>query len=273
MTQTSNLGLYKPDSTDLVDVSVLNNNMDILDGDVKPDAVQYNTAQTLTSGQQAQARANIGAADSSANNALLFMGQTSISSSDDLNNYTLAGNYYATSTVAATLLNSPLTTGFALFVIYPASASSAILQIALARTGTEYRRYSLDSGVTWQTWNKVYKIDNTDIGAVSSTILSGTLSFGTSYFTDSSSYVKKQGNIVTVALLGTAAATWSGAHTLATLPSGFRPGASVPAQVWDATNNAYYLLNISNTGTIGTNSSHPSISSGALIRAYATFNM
>lgn len=65
MTQTSNLGLYKPDSTDLVDVSVLNNNMDILDGDVKPDAVQYDTAQTLTSGQQTQARSNIDAPSTS----------------------------------------------------------------------------------------------------------------------------------------------------------------------------------------------------------------
>lgn len=61
MTQTSNLGLYKPDSTDYVDVSVLNNNMDILDADVKIDAVQYNTAQSLTSAQQQQARENIGA--------------------------------------------------------------------------------------------------------------------------------------------------------------------------------------------------------------------
>ena len=61
MTQTSNLGLYKPDSTDLVDVSVLNDNMDILDISAIPDAVRYNAAQSLTTGQKTQARNNIAA--------------------------------------------------------------------------------------------------------------------------------------------------------------------------------------------------------------------
>ena len=64
MTQTTNLGLYKPDTTDLVDVSVLNDNMDILDGAVVPNGVSYGVAQTLTSGQKTQARTNIGAVGS-----------------------------------------------------------------------------------------------------------------------------------------------------------------------------------------------------------------
>ena len=53
---TTNLALVKPESTDDLDISVINGNMDTIDGNVVA-----TVEQSLTSTQQAQARANIGA--------------------------------------------------------------------------------------------------------------------------------------------------------------------------------------------------------------------
>lgn len=246
MTQTSNLGLYKPDSTDLVDVSVLNNNMDILDSDVKPDAVRYDTAQTLTSGQQAQGRSNIGAAAAFAEGGALLTGATSIPSNSDLNSYATPGTYYSgNSTVSATLSNTPITSaGFTLFVLAANGGGNYRIQYAITNTN-EYRRTSADGGSTWVAWVKTYPLTASDVNAVSTSVTNGSFTFRAGYTTNSDSFIKKQGNVVSFILNLTSSQSISAGSTnyFVTFPSGFRPttGTTFVGQAGGGTINSYYV--------------------------------
>lgn len=112
--------------------------------------------------------------------------------------------------------------------------------------------------------------DGTITGAVA--VETGTLSYGQTYFTNGNSWIKKEGNVVCVVLSGTAASAWSGSHVLATIPSGFRPSATVTGYLYDGTNGGGgNLVNILDSGYIQTPSAFPSVQSGVNIRLAVTY--
>ena len=123
------------------------------------------------------------------------------------------------------------------------------------------------------------QIGNTDISGIADGTLTGavavetgTLSYGTTYFTNANSSLKKVGNIVCVILSGTAASSWSGSHVLATIPSGFRPASTVTGFLYDGTNaGGGNLVNILDSGNIQTPSAFPSVNSGVNIRLVVVY--
>lgn len=97
----------------------------------------------------------------------------------------------------------------------------------------------------------------------------GTLTYGTTYFTNSESALKKQGNLVWLSLNGTAATTWSGSHVLATLPAGYRPAVNTIGILYAG--SSLSLINVLTTGYIQTPSGQGSVSNGANIRLNVCF--
>ena len=85
---------------------------------------------------------------------------TLISSGDDLDTYTTAGNYVAqTNEIAASLVNSPVTRSFRLEVM-ETTIAGRIYQFALVNTNEIYFRNQVDG--TWSDWDKVVKSSDLD---------------------------------------------------------------------------------------------------------------
>ena len=111
--------------------------------------------QTLTTAQQTQARTNIGAAStdavSSLSSQLATFKFTVIASNSDLNNCTEYGLYScASSVVAATLTNSPVTSiGFGMLVM--GKGSTQHIQVIFTGSSIFLRH---QSGGTWMSWYK-----------------------------------------------------------------------------------------------------------------------
>ena len=252
MTQTSNLGLYKPDSPNLVDVSVLNDNMDILDAGVTLNAVSYGAAQTLTSGQKTQARSNIGAVGSvngitgdaitlatsdiascaPVYTALADIGCSNASTLAQIaaamtgSNATLVIRRCGNSVDSGTVFSNALPANYGTLRVYGMSNSSGVCHF-------EFYRFRTSGG--YEAWNKNI---NTNSGT---TVESGwayeneysveALSLGVNWTANSAgkNQVSRQGNrcVLSISAKYSSAMSPSTAVTIATVSSDYRPSYTV----------------------------------------------
>lgn len=147
-------------------------------------------------------------------NALSLVGLTEIPANSDLNNYLSVGNYYVGSGNASTITNSPTTSAFYLSVSKNSSSSSYIHQNLRTLYGVLFYRCMRSTGVVESDWVQLPVAIET-----------GTITY--TAFTNTSSYVKRYGELVVLNLNGKPKASISsGTETnIVTLPAGYRPAA------------------------------------------------
>ncbi len=183
-------------------------------------------------------------------NAFSLVGLTEIPASSNLNNYLTPGNYYVGSSNASTITNSPTTSAFYMSVSKNSSGSSYIHQNLRTLYGVTYYRCMRDTGTAYSDWVQLPVA-----------VATGTITY--TAFTDTSSYVKRYGELVVLNINGKPNGSISSGtdKNIITLPSGYRPAAEtrflatrgtsgtsmVPARV--ATDGKVYIKPSSNMST------------------------
>ena len=90
--------------------------------------------------------------------ALVNSSLTSIPNGADLDSYTTAGNYYVVNaTTAASLSNTPYTSGLFRLIVSEITGPSRVQIILTANTSDKimYYRSSTNSGTSWSTWRLI----------------------------------------------------------------------------------------------------------------------
>lgn len=231
--ETTNYDLRKPATTDPVDITLLNWNMDTIDAQMK---ANNNAAIQAASSSQA---GRMSAAD------YIKLNKQEIPANANLNNYTTPGMYYCdSSTNAATLTNCPATQRF-LMNVYELSSTTKIQEIVEVATSNNqlintYRR--IRNNTTWNSWDSFIRTSTTFANVRKSDIISST-----------SGSVYRIGRVVNISFSATTsvaltAGTWL---AIAELPSEYWPAQSLSFILsTTATNPEYARGYISGTGVI-----------------------
>lgn len=203
--QTTNYNLRKPATTDPVDITLLNWNMDAIDAQMK---TNNNAAIQAASSSQA---GRMSAADYKKINHI------DIPNNADLNTYTTDGLFYKcdNDSRAATLTNCPTTKQFNMSVNN--ATAGILIQTIIDQNLTIYRRVQNRTSGSWGAWHKWMNADESSITFDSIRDTTNTSS--------ASGSIRKIGKTMwihfTVTLTNAlAASTWL---TIGTLPSDYRP--------------------------------------------------
>lgn len=144
--KTINYNLTKPSGDDFYDINVHNENMDIVDAELK------NLSDEVASHTH------------TANSLMVksIGGGTDIKEYDDLNSYKIVGNYICGLTATAqTLSNCPVTSAFVLTVGYGNGTTQYLYQeITHFLTGVKYYRAYSVGEKTWNDWKSTYTTAN-----------------------------------------------------------------------------------------------------------------
>lgn len=225
------------------------------DADVLDGATFYNASGVRTLGVAVVPQ------DADDVGAWSLVGLTEIPANSNLDAYTTPGNYYIGSANASTVINSPTTQAFMMLVTKNQASSTYTIQYVRNYSGGHWCRV-LHEGTVTLAWTKLFPLSPSDIGAQAAlSTTTGTITY--TAFTNTSSYVRKYGDIVVLNLNGKPKSSISsGTETnIVTLPSGYRPAAETrfhasrgtsgnsmcPARV--ATDGKVYLKPTSNMTT------------------------
>ena len=149
---TTNYNLKKPHTDAAVDITLLNDNFDIIDTQMKSN---NNAAIQAASSSQA---GRMSSAD------YIKLNKQEIPANANLNNYTTPGMYYCNSTAnAATLSNCPATQRFCMNV-YELSETTKVQEIVEIATSNDqlvntHRRIRYNT--TWYSWDSFIRVSTT----------------------------------------------------------------------------------------------------------------
>lgn len=170
-----------------------------------------------------------------------------IASGDNLDNYKTVGTYFcATNAIAQNLTSCPTTRAFKMIVMYSIS-SAYLLQIIYDYRGEAMWQRWYNS--TWSPWYK-YSSDVTSSDTVNTTYGGVTQTGGC--------VVKKIGNVVQCEIShgnGTAFSGLTGIDSICTIPSGYRPTATIILPIvardngtWASANYVTAILRVTSAG-------------------------
>lgn len=159
--------------------------------------------------------------------ALSLVGLTEIPANANLNSYLDVGNYYVGTANATTITNSPTTSAFYLSVSKNSDSSTYIHQNIRTLYGALYYRCMRSTGTAYSDWVQLPVA-----------VATGTITY--TAFTDTSSYVKRYGELVVLNINGKPSGSISSGtdKNIITLPTGYRPAAETRFLATRGTNGA-----------------------------------